>query len=422
MKIGYLHLGPPQNGICRYGRMLASAAEYLDNISVLNIEVPERDRIYSQNLVAQIIHQAAQVDAIHIQWSLNNNSDLWGMDFSQIRLFNALFKKIECPLFITIHDVYALPTLAYFVSKAKKYVTRSPGKKVNARYSQDNDSLSSSNLPKEKSSKLIKLSKSIKYFRKLFTQRIALMVLDRRACSFFVASQEEASRFEGVIDASKVKVVPHFVEIRDRLPLKEDARHILGFNDSQIIVTILGFIHPRKGHAIAIEALSELPENYTLVIAGGVTPDPDSKDYLTYLQNLISKKNLDDRVTITGYLNDDEFEQFLAATDIAVCPFKTFSASGSLSSWISAGVRTIAFSLPQIEEYNSLVHGSIRTFSSYSAEALAKVIIEESEVARKEEKKLEVMNLANKLSIKAIIKQHADFYAQVLPANQRFDA
>jgi len=53
-------------------------------------------------------------------------------------------------------------------------------------------------------------------------------------------------------------------------------------------------------------------------------------------------------------------ERYLVATDLAICPFKNCSASGSLSTWISVVHPTIlAFDLPQIS-YNRLEQGLLK--------------------------------------------------------------
>jgi len=68
-------------------------------------------------------------------------------------------------------------------------------------------------------------------------------------------------------------------------------------------------------------------------------------------------------------------ERYLVATDLAICPFKNCSASGSLSTWISVAHPTIlAFDLPPKRKYNRLEPGAIKTFHPYTPAALAQAI------------------------------------------------
>jgi len=74
---------------------------------------------------------------------------------------------------------------------------------------------------------------------------------------------------------------------------------------------------------------------------------------------------------MTGFLREPEQELHLAATDLAVCPFHFFSASGSLSTWISARRPVLCHDLPQIAEYREIVPGAFHTFRPYTPAALA---------------------------------------------------
>ena len=72
-----------------------------------------------------------------------------------------------------------------------------------------------------------------------------------------------------------------------------------------------------------------------------------------------------------GYLPEDELEQVLVATDVALCPFRLMSASGALATWISAGRPIVASDLAPIRELDALAPGLMRRFSPYEAPALA---------------------------------------------------
>ena len=66
-----------------------------------------------------------------------------------------------------------------------------------------------------------------------------------------------------------------------------------------------------------------------------------------------------DRVRFMGYVPDDELETVLAATDVALCPFREMSASGALATWISAGRPIVTSDLPPIRELDALAPGAV---------------------------------------------------------------
>ena len=70
-----------------------------------------------------------------------------------------------------------------------------------------------------------------------------------------------------------------------------------------------------------------------------------------------------DRVRFLGYLPEAELEQVLVATDVALCPFRTMSASGALATWISAGRPIVTSDLAPIRELMALAPGALHPFA-----------------------------------------------------------
>lgn len=136
-------------------------------------------------------------------------------------------------------------------------------------------------------------------------------------------------------DPGRIEVVTHGVPIRPDLPEKEDAKRDLGV-DGRFVVTLFGFLSRRKGHGIAIEAMSRVPSDVILLIAGGRHPD-DKSDYPNMLDSMIAAEGLSDRVRVTGYLPAGKVEQVMAATDLVIAPFTESSGSGSLALAFACG-------------------------------------------------------------------------------------
>jgi glycosyltransferase involved in cell wall biosynthesis len=89
------------------------------------------------------------------------------------------------------------------------------------------------------------------------------------------------------------------------------------------------------------------------------------------------KNGVADRLTVTGYLPDEEYLSRLMSADLAVCAFEPHkSASGSLSTLIAVGWPILASETPLIAAYNAISPGAISTFSPFTPEALARAVRE----------------------------------------------
>jgi glycosyltransferase involved in cell wall biosynthesis len=192
----------------------------------------------------------------------------------------------------------------------------------------------------------------------------------------------------------------------------EEARTALGLNGRRV-VTLLGFIHDRKGYRLLIEALASLPSDVVAIAAGGPSP---TSTVIPGLLALAQARGVADRFRITGYLSEPELNRYATATSLAVCPFRDASASASLSTWISAARPILASALPLIAEYNALEAGAIRTFHPYTAASLADAIraaLDRDSDAESQR----VTRLRDRLLPRAILDRHVEAYREVLGAS-----
>ena len=82
------------------------------------------------------------------------------------------------------------------------------------------------------------------------------------------------------------------------------------------ILLYLGRFHPKKGLDLLIHAFAKLNlKNSHLVLAGD-----GELNYLTYINNLIKKLGLGDRVLITGYLSEVDKLSALSSADLFILP------------------------------------------------------------------------------------------------------
>lgn len=99
----------------------------------------------------------------------------------------------------------------------------------------------------------------------------------------------------------------------------------------------LGYVRPYKGVDLALDALAELPADYTLTIAGEFwTP-------IEEWRNRISDAGLSDRVNIRPtYQTEREIEALLASHHILVCPYRDATQSGLVPLAFAAGRPVVA--------------------------------------------------------------------------------
>jgi glycosyltransferase involved in cell wall biosynthesis len=229
-----------------------------------------------------------------------------------------------------------------------------------------------------------------------------------------VCSSEEQGRLKPVVPESMVRVIPLFVEARPSLPDREAAKRELGLIDRKV-VTLLGFIHRRKGHALLVEALNSLPLEYVAIFLGAPGAGPGCDAFVAQLRDRATALGVHDRLRITGYVDDSTLATYLAATDLAVCPFSRMSASSSLSTWISCRKPILASQIPQIVGYNDLAPGAIHLFWHFTPRHLAQRI-EHITTAAVDSSTDALEILAERLAIPTVYRQHVELYERAAGA------
>lgn len=370
MRIGYLHIGPSQNGIRRYSELIASEA-HRQGMTVIEADVAlTESRQRNRVLFIDAAQKLSSANVIHFQYF----EDHWGRKARrQLYYFWLFMRRCPRPLVVTLHDTFL-----------------------------ERQSFSWRNMAD--------------YASTMYRPNVlALRWMLNRVQQVFVCTEEEARRlndfFAGtrLVRSGKIKVLPHFVEQRQIAVSQASARKALGLEGVKT-VTLLGYIFPRKGHRLMVEVIPKLPPDVKVIFAG--RPSRNCEWLVEEILSLARATGTEDRLRITGYLSEEELERYLMATDIAVCPFQTCSASSSLSSWISvAHPKILAYDLPQIAEYNQLEPGAIHTFQPYTPEALAQSI-QKLLLTPGESQKPAVERLQQKLAMPAIFDQHLRCYSQ----------
>lgn len=108
------------------------------------------------------------------------------------------------------------------------------------------------------------------------------------------------------------------------------------FNNRTKIISYHGRLNWVKGLDLLIEAfakvLSVKPETYLLLIG------PDQDNYKAFLQNLIQKLSIEDRVIFLGMLEDENLKIAVASSDLNVLPSHSENFGMSVIESLSLGV------------------------------------------------------------------------------------
>jgi glycosyltransferase involved in cell wall biosynthesis len=352
-RLGFLHLGRPESGVRRYGQLIADEARTRDGLIIIEAEAGRVDQSSTQ--LAEVASELADSDVVVMQWNRRG----WGKHGRSLPRLMRFRRAYKGALVVTLHDVFGRQGLRQ---------------------------------------------------RHLQPDVWSLRQLGRTADRIVVHSQIEVERLRGIIPVDRIRVIPHFVE-RRALPLTPDeARAKLGLSDRKV-VTLLGFVYGRKGHRYAVDAVPYFPNDAVLVYAGGPVA---GRSYVYDLaQSKADEHGLGDRFRITGYLSDEELETWIAATHLAILPFTDLSASGSLSSWISAGKSMLVSDLPGFREYARRVPGALHFFGPTEAWPLGSAV---SELLAKPlpDPDPSVQKLAGELSMERTVTRYLDVAREAL--------
>lgn len=349
VRVGYLHVGRERSGLRRYGALLAAEARRRPDLWVSEADVGDRQP--SAGELRRAAGELRQAEVIHVQWKLAD----WGPRSGGLPRLEVLRRAVHVPLVVTMHDVF--PPVG-------------------------------------------------RVARRLSPEALGLRRLGGTAAQLVVHSEDERGRLAGFVPAARVTVVPHFVEVRASLPDRATARLSLGLADHRV-VTLLGYITKRRGHRLVIDALLDLPADVVALFVGSVI---EGRDHVAReLQEHARAVGLADRVRFLGYLPEDALERVLAATDVALCPFRFMSASGALATWISTGRPIVASDLPPIRELDMLAPGALRRFAPYEPPPLA-AAIRAALASATEGPDPRVLALAQELATPRVVARYAQLY------------
>jgi len=184
--------------------------------------------------------------------------------------------------------------------------------------------------------------------------RACIKLFIKSEAHIIVHTQKSATLIKELFNYQKVSVHPlKFVELNSGLVDPDGWRKQLGLSKEHLLIGVFGYISTYKGHETAILALSNLPKEYVLLIAGRQHPQTvaDNVPLDPFLHLLINKIEeistldykqkripLKKRVFFLNELDDSAFQSLGASVDFAWMPYQEVGQDGS-------GMASILFDL-----------------------------------------------------------------------------
>lgn len=403
LTLGYLQVGRPEHGICRYGRLLAAEGRRRQDVRVQEENLTLTGDLRSdRSELRTAVRKLSNVDLVHLQVSVWTDGS-WGAGSQALCNLDTVRRHCRAPLVITLHDINSLAILGcstrlrwllQILYESAKAILRPP----------------------------VRLARLIvggrlslaKLFSQLWTLefRYPCMVAyktGRIARTLLTFSAAESQVLRSMRVTRQSAVIPHFVEEAPRVvgPVSDATA------SRAKTVVVAGFLIRSKGHGLVLEAMRLVPE-VKVVFVGGSSLETGAGVYHSEMMTLAREIGVEDRLEVTGYVSDTEYYRRIATADLALCPFMgDKSASGSLSSLIAVGCPILASEIPLINTYNMIVPGAIPTFHPYTptslADAMRRLLSQpRSELTRP------LSELRERLSIARIYDQHLYEYRHVL--------
>lgn len=138
----------------------------------------------------------------------------------------------------------------------------------------------------------------------------------------------------------------------------DEARASFGFDDDDVVISLIGRIEKYKGADVLLRAVAHLPPSsrIKLLLAGSCSDN-------TYRKELERLARASGREVVAEFrwLPDSDLARYLLATDIAVFPFREITNSGSIFLALSFGLPTV---IPNFPSLNDIPHGAAIRFDT----------------------------------------------------------
>lgn len=404
MTLGYLHVGAAEHDVHRYGALLAQAARAHTDVGVVAADLELTGTAQDARCIEATLDALAGADVLHVQYE----PAVWG-EAAAAQNVAHFSRQVQSPYVVT-HDARDGYGVAARLKRlwAARNAAQSSRK---APSSAEQNTLGGYAGTASWAAGYASMRRAWQFWHLERSNAQATRQMMHGAAAALVCTAPEQQRLAPVSGTTPLAVIPHFVEAR-ALPDTAAARAALGLEDAEPVVTVLGFIHRQKGHDRVLRALPHLPDTAQALFVGAPS-GPDGR-FADELRAQAQALGVARRVRVTGYVDEPTFNRYLAATDVAVCPFREAAASGSLSTWIAAGCPLVVSDLPLFAPYHAAAPEAIAPVKACDdGAAWAAAICDQYAVAPA----AALRNLQERLSLPTIIQQHMRWYTRVASAS-----
>jgi len=274
MKVAMVTTTGERCGIAAYSRALVDALCALPNTDVEIVPITEGKQP-TEHYVAQAERlNAPDVDVVHIQ----HEHSFWGGILPRTTGYWELRYLIHKPVVLTAHTTYSAAEMLRINTERRPH--KWLGKKILLRNRDWVDSV------------------------EIAPFTTAITIVHTAAARNALIARDAKPGY--------VYIVPTGIPAPAAAPTGGRAfRERFGL-DGKRAVTIFGYVAPNKGYELSLSILPSLPQDVTLVIAGGARTQ-QMKPYETEVRARIEAAGLAKRVVLTGYLSDGEVAEAMEA-------------------------------------------------------------------------------------------------------------
>ena len=211
-------------------------------------------------------------------------------------------------------------------------------------------------------------------------------------------------KIAGKAEKKKITVIP-FPETKLKKIQKDRAKKLLKLEGKKILC-IFGFISDQKDYSTVLNVLSDLNENYFLIIAG--EEKNKNKLKIRKIKEEIMKKKLKNKVMFTGFVSEKKMPILFSAVDLFVLPYKSLTQSAVINLIISNNNKALASNLDYFKEMKK----KYENMDCYSKENQLK-----AKIKKLMKKKISYSRKENEYKISTIVNKHLQVYKKVMSFN-----
>lgn len=306
MRVAMLTTTGDRCGIAAYSRDLIAALKEFVEVEVEPIQVGRQSPEHYREQAARL----NTADVVHVQ----HEHSFWGGILPNQSAFWTLRYLIERPFVLTAHTTTSLAELLRV---------------------------------KEERRPLHRIAKELLLRRRGYRDSVEIAPFVTRGECIVHTEGGRRALIERGADPAHLHVIPAGVPV----PSAECRDPGVGLANTRgrRIISLFGYIAPNKGYELTLQILPELPPEVALVIAGGPRT-VEMEPYAESLRARIEAAGLEDRVVITGYLNEEAVAEVMAASEVVVVPHTQATGSYSVMIPLSYGKAIVASDLDCFRE------------------------------------------------------------------------